>query len=127
MMVQWSGIETRKNWWLGDGDHNRNIHYNCNEIQTMIMLKMIMICIWTKKGMILIWSEWQQEIWECQTNTKEFEWCWWWRWFCKISARFNNNYNTHLKSDNDDGDEENQMELVKTQWVQIKMYIVRMI
>jgi len=45
--------------------------------------------------------------------------CWWWRWFCKILARFNNNYTTHLKSDNDDRDEENQMELVKTQWVQI--------
>ena len=68
------------------------------------MLILMMICIRT-------WSEWQQEIWECQTNTKEFEWCWWWRWFCKISARFNNNYTTHLKSDNDDRDEEHQMEL----------------
>ena len=40
---------------------------------------------------------------------------------------FNNNYNTHLKNDNDDRDEENQIELGKTQWVQITMYIAMMI
>ena len=80
-----------------------------------------------KKRMISKWPEWQQEIWECQTNTKEFEWCWWWRWFCKISARFNNNYNTHSKSDNDDRDEENIGIGKKTQWVQITIYIVMMI
>ena len=31
----------------------------------------------------------------------------------KIALQDTNNYNTHLKSDNDDRDEENQMELGK--------------
>ena len=34
---------------MGDGDHSSHTHYNCKEIQTMIMLVVMMICIWTKK------------------------------------------------------------------------------